>query len=413
MEHVFFENIKTVLIDHIYKAEQSIKVVSCYFSDSDLFNALCSAARRGLNVELVISDEPSNTFESSLDFNDLLDAQGLFFIVNRNENSTLVHHKFCIIDDKIVITGSFNWTKRASTNRENIIISNNKITAEKYRIEFEFVKENYSKDFKKWNDQTISSGFSGLDQIITGFWPGELITVLSAPQMGKSDFVKNILINSIVNHSFPCGYISSKHKKEDTYLSILSSASGLNFNKLRKGELSDLDWVLYHENDSFLQNSNLLIHEGEVEIHQLMTNCKALWYSGARVVFIDNVDRFFSGNYRSEGNQKDKDTMQKFKSLARLLRIPIILISNVSDTSENVIEWRNDPKLYLIGPLATYADTVLSPYRLDFYELGRLDTEYEVVRIKVLKHYFGSLGSIDLKYNRQTGKMEDFLEDVF
>ena len=48
-----------------------------------------------------------------------------------------MHHKFCIIDNKIVITGSYNWTFYAETrNIENIIISDKSETVNLYRDEF-------------------------------------------------------------------------------------------------------------------------------------------------------------------------------------------------------------------------------------------------------------------------------------
>jgi hypothetical protein len=48
-----------------------------------------------------------------------------------------MHHKFCIIDKKIVITGSYNWTNKAQTNFENIVIIENEIENSKnYLQEF-------------------------------------------------------------------------------------------------------------------------------------------------------------------------------------------------------------------------------------------------------------------------------------
>ena len=35
----------------------------------------------------------------------------------------IMHNKFCIIDHKTVITGSYNWTRKAKTNDENITVT--------------------------------------------------------------------------------------------------------------------------------------------------------------------------------------------------------------------------------------------------------------------------------------------------
>lgn len=55
----------------------------------------------------------------------------------KNGNYTnLMHHKFCVIDLKKVITGSFNWTVKASFNNENIAVIEQRDQAEKYADEF-------------------------------------------------------------------------------------------------------------------------------------------------------------------------------------------------------------------------------------------------------------------------------------
>ena len=48
----------------------------------------------------------------------------------------LMHHKFCIIDLKKVLTGSFNWTLRANYNYENIEEIESREKAEEYAERF-------------------------------------------------------------------------------------------------------------------------------------------------------------------------------------------------------------------------------------------------------------------------------------
>ena len=55
----------------------------------------------------------------------------------------LMHHKFCIIDNKIVMTGSFNWTMQAIMgNNENVIITSESEVVNPFVSEFE----------KLWNE---------------------------------------------------------------------------------------------------------------------------------------------------------------------------------------------------------------------------------------------------------------------
>ena len=57
-----------------------------------------------------------------------------------------MHHKFCVIDNSVVVTGSFNWTDQAvKHNQENLLFLENKNLAMKYSNEFQ----------KLWNDFEI------------------------------------------------------------------------------------------------------------------------------------------------------------------------------------------------------------------------------------------------------------------
>ena len=44
----------------------------------------------------------------------------------------IMHHKFCIVDLRTIIHGSYNWTTKAKWNRETISIENSRELAEKY-----------------------------------------------------------------------------------------------------------------------------------------------------------------------------------------------------------------------------------------------------------------------------------------
>ena len=60
------------------------------------------------------------------------------------DGSAFMHNKFCIIDDEVLITGSFNWTYNASKSFENsIVIRNDYKLIKAYLHEFEDLK-NYS-----------------------------------------------------------------------------------------------------------------------------------------------------------------------------------------------------------------------------------------------------------------------------
>jgi phosphatidylserine/phosphatidylglycerophosphate/cardiolipin synthase-like enzyme len=49
-----------------------------------------------------------------------------------------MHHKFAVADGDLLLTGSYNWTRSASTeNNENIIVSNNTPLVKQFQQEFD------------------------------------------------------------------------------------------------------------------------------------------------------------------------------------------------------------------------------------------------------------------------------------
>ena len=61
-----------------------------------------------------------------------------------------MHNKFCLIDDKFLITGSFNWTTQAvKYNQENIIITDSNDLVSKYVHEFERLWKLFEKNVVK------------------------------------------------------------------------------------------------------------------------------------------------------------------------------------------------------------------------------------------------------------------------
>lgn len=66
----------------------------------------------------------------------------------KDNRNALMHNKFCIFDDKIISTGSFNPTINGNTkNNNNLVIINSKILAENYEEEFQsFMDNQYGRD---------------------------------------------------------------------------------------------------------------------------------------------------------------------------------------------------------------------------------------------------------------------------
>lgn len=116
-------NIQNIILRELFKAQSSIKIAVAWFTNDLLFQPLLLKLQTGVKVTLVLnSDEINFSSENSLDFQHFVEIGG---ILHLNRTKTLMHNKFCIVDDSVVITGTYNWTNKAERNDETIIVITN------------------------------------------------------------------------------------------------------------------------------------------------------------------------------------------------------------------------------------------------------------------------------------------------
>ncbi|WP_313387005.1 phospholipase D-like domain-containing protein [Chishuiella sp.] len=129
---VHFHDIQNQIIEQIRLAKFSIWVSVAWFTDKILMKELYEKKQSGINVRLVVLEDDVNT-ENGFDYEKYFETKRVpKFGIYKN----IMHHKFCIIDLKTVVHGSYNWTTKARWNRETISIENSRELAEKYASEF-------------------------------------------------------------------------------------------------------------------------------------------------------------------------------------------------------------------------------------------------------------------------------------
>ena len=115
--HIIFDNIKQNIISHLNNAEKYIWVAVAWITDYEYLNILQEKINNGIDVRVVLMNDEFNK-TNFINYSFLDENINLFLKES--------HHKYCIIDDEFLLTGSFNWTKKASTrsNGENLLLTN-------------------------------------------------------------------------------------------------------------------------------------------------------------------------------------------------------------------------------------------------------------------------------------------------
>ena len=118
----YFEKIHKQIEIRLQEANSTIRLAVAWFTDPNLFNLICKKAAEGIEVELIIANHEINQ-ESQINFSELKRNGGnLYWIGTGYKYEALMHNKFCIIDNRVLITGSYNWTKKAKSNHESITV---------------------------------------------------------------------------------------------------------------------------------------------------------------------------------------------------------------------------------------------------------------------------------------------------
>lgn len=145
-----FENILPAILRQLDTARNSIRICVPWFTDLQLFNKLIEKGKANVHVEIFILDDLLNKakfpvnkgikeFEwYKLDLNKLQEHAHVQLV--DKELDFFLHSKFCVIDNKVTITGSYNWSFAARKHIENILIIEDETVARQYATEFSRIK---------------------------------------------------------------------------------------------------------------------------------------------------------------------------------------------------------------------------------------------------------------------------------
>lgn len=201
----FFDNIQSIILNQIDGAKESIHVAVAWITDSEIFNLLCQKADH-VYVELLLVDDQINNSRTNYEHRRLKDAGGYINLVPVQANGSIMHHKFCVIDGSTVITGSYNWSNRAKTNDENIIVTEQaEALGEQFLSEFESIKRRISKNQERTETtelQLIRARLEILQRLI--FLRDEEIIINQAQKIRKlqlTDELKRI-VNTLLQKEY-------------------------------------------------------------------------------------------------------------------------------------------------------------------------------------------------------------------
>jgi len=126
-------NPQKAIIKNINQAEAFIDIAMYIFTDREIALPLVKAQERGVKVRVYLDKEQVNDQYSQSRF---LVQKGIE--VRISTNNYIMHNKFAIIDNRLLLTGSYNWTFSANNrNDENMMVIDDPEIIARYQNQFE------------------------------------------------------------------------------------------------------------------------------------------------------------------------------------------------------------------------------------------------------------------------------------
>ena len=157
--------------EQLAKAETSVNFALFVFSEQKIADILAKGYEREVNINGLI--EPSfayRYYSEGLDMLGVALARNCKFEKNNNPweaaistvgipqlpEGDLLHHKFAVVDEKVVITGSHNWSASANyQNDETVLVIENPTVAAHYQREFERLYDRSVLGIPQWLQERV------------------------------------------------------------------------------------------------------------------------------------------------------------------------------------------------------------------------------------------------------------------
>lgn len=263
---------------------------------------------------------------------------------------------------------------------------------------FEYLSENQSER------RGVPSGFTGLDNLLSGFQKSDLIILAARPSMGKTTFALDIARNAALQYGSSVGIFSLEMSDQQLVDRMLAAESGVDSWKLRTGRLSNDDEyeALQKAMDKLNKAPIHIIDEAALNIVKMRSAARRLKNEhGLDLLIVDYLQLMSPTASKGSDSmvQQVTEISRSLKILARELEVPVIALSQLS----RAVEQRGGkPKLSDLrdsGSIEQDADVVMFIHREDKMNRDKEAERPNIAEIMVEKHRNGPVGHTELYFD--------------
>ena len=275
------------------------------------------------------------------------------------------------------------------------------------RDSFETIEKLYE---KKERVTGVPTGFPELDNMTSGFQPGDLVVIAGRPSMGKTAFSLGIAQHVAIKYHFRVAIFSLEMSKEQLVIRMLCSEARVDSHKLRTGFLGKGDWPLLTMAAGRLSEAPIYIDDSPaISILEMRAKTRRLKAEhGLEMVIVDYL-QLMRGRGRNESREQEiSEISRSLKALAKELRVPVLALSQLS----RAVESRGGDRRPVLadlresGAIEQDADVVMFIYRKEIYDPS--EENKGLAEIMISKQRNGPVGNVMLTFQDRYTRFESF-----
>ncbi len=321
-----------------------------------------------------------------------------------------------------VIRQSQKFIEQARTQEfENIDVFLDQIEAEVFKISQEQTEKNLipintlvTKGLehleglheKGLNITGLSTSFEELDNITSGFQPGDFVIIAARPSMGKTALSLNISLQSVLKGK-KVAFFSIEMAKEQLLIRLFSLLTQIPLSSLKIGKINK-DWDFLMEGASRLSETQFFIddssHVSPFDIRSRARKMKA--QHGLDMIVVDYIQLMSMKKQTDSREREVSEISRLLKSIAKELRVPVVALSQLN----RGVESRTNRKPLLSdlresGSIEQDADLIIMLYRDEYYNPN--STQKGKIELIINKQRNGPTGTVVLRWQPEYGRFDN------
>ena len=254
----------------------------------------------------------------------------------------------------------------------------------------------------------VPTGYTELDDLLTGLHGGELVLIAARPSMGKTSIGMNFIENAAIRAGKAAAVFSLEMPAEQLAMRMLCTEALVDMQKVRRGQLSDEDWLRLSEAMIKIGPSSLYVDATPgITVSEMRSKARRLQLEhGLDVILIDYISLMTASGKFGSRQEEVASISRALKALAIELNVPIIALQQLSRAPTGRSNHR--PVLSDIrdsGAIEQDADVVMFLHREEYFDPNTPDKN--IAELIIAKQRNGSLGTVKLGWKGEFTKFLD------